>query len=119
MLTRRRSLRSAIAVLGVGAAIALSSSPASAANEGTYSGAVGPCAATEKIQLANINGGWHDEMEFYPTSTASGCQFSIFNNNAFYWGSTGAGSGWIYDGPGMYLCPVIYYYSQSKPLQCN
>jgi len=81
MLTRRTSVRSAIAALGVATAIALSSAPAFAANEGTYSGSVGPCSAVEKIQLANVNGGLHDEMEFYPTSTATGCQFSIFNNN--------------------------------------
>ncbi|MDH6113572.1 spermidine/putrescine-binding protein [Kitasatospora sp. MAP12-15] len=109
MLTRRTSLRSAIAILGVGAAIALSAStPAFAANEGNYPGNWGGCAATEEIQLRTVSGATHDWMEFFPTATGPNCLFDIINNNSVIWTSTGAGSGWIYDGPGNYLCPQIH-----------
>lgn len=110
MMTRRTSLRSAAAVIGIGAAIAFAAStPAFAANEGTYYGNWGGCAATEEIQLHYVNGGYHDQMEFFPTGTGVNCLFSIddANDNAI-WTSTGAGSGWIDDGPGKYLCPQIH-----------
>ncbi|WP_030243775.1 hypothetical protein [Streptomyces sp. NRRL S-350] len=109
MPTRRTSLRSAVAALGVGAAIVLTSTPASAANEGTYSGNWGSCAATEEIQLRTVSGATHDWMEFFPTGTGANCGFRIVRNgDPSFWDSTGAGSGWLYDGPGNLLCPQIY-----------
>jgi hypothetical protein len=91
MITHRTSMRSAVAALGVGAAIALTvSSPAFAANEGTYQGNWGGCTATEEIQVQYVNGGYHDQMK------------------SVVWTSTGAGSGWRDDGPGNYMCPQIH-----------
>ncbi|WP_152645984.1 hypothetical protein [Streptacidiphilus albus] len=109
MITHRTSMRSAVAALGVGAAIALTvSSPAFAANEGTYQGNWGGCTATEEIQVQYVNGGYHDQMEFFPTGTGPNCLFDIIDNNSVVWTSTGAGSGWRYDGPGNYMCPQIH-----------
>lgn len=111
MLLRRTSLRSAFAVLGVGTAIAVSTAvatPAFAANEGTYKGTWGSCAATEEIQVQYVQGGYHDQMEFFPTTTGANCGFRLINNGNIIWASTGEGSGWVYDGPTNYMCPQIY-----------
>lgn len=112
MLSRRRSIRSAIAAFGVGGAIALcSSTPAFAANEGNYPLSTTYCAATQEIQLKYVNGGWHDEQELNPTWTQpAGCVFQLTDNGQPISTTGGAGSGWWYDGPGHYICAYIYDY---------
>ncbi|MFJ9713640.1 hypothetical protein [Streptomyces sp. NPDC101234] len=111
MMTLRTSLRSAITVFGVGAAIALSfpSTPAFAANEGDHWINTPNCAADQEIQLQYVNGAWHDEQELNPTATDNGqCTFILTDNGAEIWRSNGAGSGWWYDGPGHKICALVY-----------
>ncbi|GAB2731868.1 hypothetical protein [Kitasatospora kifunensis] len=111
MLTRRTSLRSAVAILGVGAAIALCSpsTPAFAANEGDHWIYTPNCAADQEVQLQFVNGAWHDEQELNPTVTDNGqCEFVLTDNGAPLWHSNGGGSGWWYDGPGHKICAIIY-----------
>ena len=111
MLTCRTSLRSAIAVLGVGAAIALrfASTPAFAANEGDNWIYTPNCTADQEIQLKYVNGAWHDEQELNPTATDNGqCKFVLTDNGGYLWSSNGAGSGWWYDGPGHKICAIVY-----------
>ncbi|MGW2374544.1 MULTISPECIES: hypothetical protein [Kitasatospora] len=104
----RRTLRSAVAVLGVGAAIALSAStPAFAANEGDHWLYTPNCTADQEIQLQYVNGGWHDQQELNPTRVGGTCEFVMTDNGAVISDTWGAGSGWHYDGPGHYICVQV------------
>ncbi|MFE0459461.1 hypothetical protein ACFW1A_09395 [Kitasatospora sp. NPDC058965] len=107
---RRSPLRSAVAVLGFGLAIAISTStPALAANEGDHWFHTPNCVADQEIQLKWVNGAWHDEQELNPTVTDNGqCTFILTDNGALLWSSNGAGSDWWYDGPGHKICALIY-----------
>jgi hypothetical protein len=105
---RRPTLKSAVAALGVGAAIVLSTStPASAANEGDHWMQTPNCAADQEIALHYVNGAWHDEQELNPTVAAPGCDFVLTDNGTQIFESHGAGSGWIYDGPTHYICAKV------------
>ncbi len=108
MLSRRTSLRSAVAVLGIGAAIALSSpTPAFAANEGDHWFGTAHCTADHKIELHYVNGGWHDVVELNPTYVGGYCKFVLMDNQRVLWDSAGAGSGWWPDGPNHYICAFL------------
>ncbi|MBX7550384.1 hypothetical protein [Streptomyces sp. NPDC004232] len=108
MLSGRTYLRSAIAVLGVGAVLALSTStPAFAANEGDHWIRTANCVADQEIQLKFVNGAWHDEQELNPTVAPPGCFFVLTDNGKEIFRSQGGGSGWIYDGPDDYICATV------------
>ncbi|TQF02313.1 hypothetical protein E6W39_08530 [Kitasatospora acidiphila] len=102
MLSRRTSLRTAVAVLGAGAALALSmSSPAFAANEGDHWLNTANCTADQKIELHLYSGVYHDAQAIDPTRTNGNCEFILWDNqHAVYDSFSGAQSPWFYDGPG-------------------
>ncbi|MBX7557092.1 hypothetical protein [Streptomyces sp. NPDC004232] len=107
MLSHRTSLRSAVAVLGFGAMVVLSASPAFAANEGDHWIHTYDCTADQEIQLKFVDGAWHDEQELNPTVAAHGCRFILTDNGREISVTTGAGSGWWPDGPGHYVCAMV------------
>ncbi|WP_181803100.1 hypothetical protein [Streptomyces shenzhenensis] len=109
MLSRRTSVRSTLVAIGVGAAITLSYPvPAFAANEGNYPLSTSNCAAVQEIQLKYVNGGWHDEQELNPSISRGGCLYQLTDNGQQISNTSGAGSGWWYDGPGHTICAYIY-----------
>ncbi|GAB2713078.1 hypothetical protein [Kitasatospora kifunensis] len=109
MLSHRTALRSAIAVLGIGAMVALSTStPAFAANEGDHWIHTANCTADQEIQLKFVNGAWHDEQELNPTVAPPGCFFQLTDNGKEISYTSGAGSGWWFDGPTDYICATVY-----------
>ncbi|MDH6145873.1 hypothetical protein P3T35_007934 [Kitasatospora sp. GP30] len=116
MLSRRTSLRTAVAVLGAGAALALSmSSPAFAANEGSYPFSTANCAAYQKIELQYYNGGYHDFQAIDPTRTNGNCEFIVWDNqHAVYDRFSGAQSPWYYDGPGHSMTVSIIDHSSGQ-----
>ncbi|MFJ9712448.1 hypothetical protein [Streptomyces sp. NPDC101234] len=121
MLSCRTSLRSAVAVLGFGAMVALSASPAFAANEGDHWIHTAYCTADQEIQLKFINGAWHDAQELNPTVAPRGCQFILTDNGREISNTTGGGSGWRDDGPGHYICARVVDFGAQSAIDgiCN
>jgi hypothetical protein len=102
MLSRRTSLRTA-AVLGAGAALALTVSTPAFAIEGDFPMPATPnCGAVQKIEPRLYTDGlYHDFQAIDPTRTNGHCQFLVWDNGQIRYDSySGAQSPWIYDGPG-------------------
>ncbi|WAL76049.1 hypothetical protein OU787_33570 [Kitasatospora sp. YST-16] len=113
MLSRRASLRSAIAALGVGAALALSAgTPAFAANEGDHWLNTPNCTADQKIELHLYNGVYHDAQAIDPTYVNGSCEFVLTDNGSVIYDSTKSSqSPWYYDGPGHTICAKVTEYN--------
>lgn len=110
MLSRRTSLTSVIAALGVGAAITLSV-PTSASAADVYGDHVitmKHCKAVQKIELLSYDGVLHDAQEVVPVVGHSYCVYTLEDNGRTVWRSQGgAASGWRYDGPGHHMCAFV------------
>ncbi|GAA2750601.1 hypothetical protein [Kitasatospora cinereorecta] len=101
MLSRRTSLRTAVAVLGAGAALALTlSTPAFAANEGDHWLSTANCTADQKIELQLYSDGrYHNFQAIDPTRTDGRCEFALLDGRFGWDFYGGAQSPWYY-GPG-------------------
>ena len=103
MLSRRTSLRTAVAVLGAGAALALTMSTPAFAVEGDFQMPTTPnCDALQKIEPRLYTDGlYHDFQAIDPTRTNGHCEFLIWDNGQIRYDSFDSSqSKWIYDGPG-------------------
>ncbi|WP_327071353.1 hypothetical protein OG500_37590 [Kitasatospora sp. NBC_01250] len=102
MLSRRTSLRTAVAVLGAGAALTLTmSAPAFAANEGDHWLTTANCTADQKIELQLYSDGqYHDFQAIDPTRINGNCEFVLLDGRVGWDSFSGAQSPWYYDGPG-------------------
>ncbi|MFE5582267.1 hypothetical protein [Kitasatospora sp. NPDC056531] len=111
MLSRRTSLTSAIAALGVGAAIVLAT-PASAASAAPAYGdrwiKTRHCQGDQKIELHSYDGVMHDAQRVVSATPRSYCLYTLKGNGRTVWtGRGGADSGWRYDGPGHHMCAYV------------
>ncbi|WP_327071323.1 hypothetical protein OG500_37415 [Kitasatospora sp. NBC_01250] len=105
MLSRRTSLRTAVAVLGAGTVLALTMSSPAFAVEGDFQMPSTPnCDAVQKIEpRLYTDGQYHDFQAIDPTRTNGHCEFLIWdssNGRPVYDSISGSQSPWIYDGPG-------------------
>ncbi|MFF2081604.1 hypothetical protein ACFVXG_43385 [Kitasatospora sp. NPDC058162] len=109
---------------GAAALLALGANPAYA-QEGNFPIGPNSCTAVEEIQLQWIDGAWHDAMENNPTQASATdpywCRFSLIDNGAEIWHSTGGGSGWWPDGPGhhMQACADRWYNGIRQAHDCG
>ncbi|MFD8706702.1 hypothetical protein ACFV1W_29565 [Kitasatospora sp. NPDC059648] len=103
MLPRRTPLRTALAVLGAGALLVVSTSTPAFAVEGDFPMTSTPnCDAVQKIEPRLYTDGlYHDFQAIDPTRTNGHCQFLVWDNGQIRYDSySGAQSPWFYDGPG-------------------
>ncbi|MFF7588757.1 hypothetical protein ACFZCK_14850 [Kitasatospora purpeofusca] len=120
----RKSRFGLAAALGTAAVLALGADPAFA-QEGNFTVGSGSCVAIEEIQLQSTSTGWHDFMEANPIQASATdpywCRFSLIDNGREIWHSTGAGSGWWYDGPGhsMQVCVERWYTGTRQTHSCG
>ncbi|GAA1251176.1 hypothetical protein GCM10009665_47370 [Kitasatospora nipponensis] len=133
MLARRTSVRAAVAALGVGAVLALSS-PAAFADQPPVTLTAGPCQAIQKIETHYYapgtaeQSGWHDAQAIDPIANNASdpyyCQFKLTDNygaTPLYSSMSGSESPWWYDGPGHHIQACVYYMyaGQVKAHQCG